>query len=420
MHSGTAGQTSTAGHAPPVSDTPGHPGAPDRLGRQRTAPKGGRRTFRDRWFKWMRRVPYLGNRKIFLACAVYMTPKKLWNILRCELELRRRVLKPKSHPYIAVLDVTNACNLRCPFCPTGTHQASGRKLSMMTPEFVEHLLEHVGDYLVMVYLYNWGEPLLNKDIAEIVRVCHDRGIFTSLSTNLSVKHTDRLEGMCDAGLDHIDPSIDGATQEVYQEYRKEGKIDLVYSNIRHLLAYRESRDRVNPVIDWQYLDFDHNRHEIEAARKKAQELGVDRFFTRHGYTPDDGEEEWIESRGDQDKGAMRTPKYSCELLWRHVVVNADGGVAPCCYMYRKEHDFGQVGEESLEEIRNNETYVMARKLFDVRLKDEIPDDLRHPCLVCEVAHQKPHLRQLVEFNKRQHAEVTAAERPTDGTFFYER
>ncbi len=354
---------------------------------------------RDRWFQIMRKLPRLGTSKYFIAGSVYLTPKKIANIVKCEIECRRRVLKPESHPYIIVLDVTNVCNLRCPYCPTGAGQRSGRKASMMTADFVAHLLDHLGDYAVMLYLYNWGEPLLNPEIADIVRVAHDRGIFTSMSSNLSVKCDSRLEEMCDAGLDHIDPSIDGGTQEVYEIYRKFGDIELVFENIKRIVAHRKAAGRSNPVIDWQYLDFEHNHHEIPAARMKAKELGVDRFFTRHGCTPDD-------NKDDQDAHSFGSKKYSCELLWRSIVVNADSGVAPCCYMYDRSHDFGRVDEQSIQDVRHNETYVMARRLFDDRRAHELPPDLLHPCLLCGVAEDKPHLAKHIKFNAENHRAKT--------------
>ena len=359
----------------------------------------------------MRKVPRLGANKYFIAASVYMTPRKAYNMFHCGMERRQRITHPKSKPYIVILDVTNVCNLRCPFCPTGAFQKSGRKPSMMTAEFVSHVMDHLADTAVICYLYNWGEPLLNPEIEDIIRVIHDRGVFTSLSTNLSIDLDDRLEGLVDAGLDHMDPSIDGATQEIYEVYRKKGKIDLVYKNIRRLLAHRKKTGRLNPIIDWQYLRFQHNAHEIDVARKTAKELGVDRFFTRHGSTPDD-------KASDQTSGRDAPKHFACSLLWRSLVINADGGVAPCCYMYRKDNDFDHIENGSPLELRQGETFVTARLLFDERRSGELPVDLNHPCLTCSVTQKKPHLAELIARNEaRLEAATRETEEKSDG-FFY--
>lgn len=361
----------------------------------------------NHWFRLMRRIPHLGTKKYFLAASTYITPRKLINIARCEYEAARRVLQPKSFPYIAILDITNVCNLRCPYCPTGIRQDSGRRPAFMTPETVSRILDEIGDYLVMVYLYNWGEPLLNKDIGRIIELCHKRGIFTSLSSNLSLPDCSRtLEALCDAGLDHLDPSIDGATQEVYQIYRKNGDLSQVLNNMRYLSAYRHRMQRSNPVIDWQFLDFPHNRQEIERARTLAREVGADRFFTRHGYTPQDntadGTRETVPAAG------------SCNLLYRSIVINADSSIAPCCYMYSSRNDFGNFRQDKIRDIRHNKRYTFARSLFNPRHTRQLPDNLQHPCLNC---HKTAFLN--LQSQQRKPAATSASENnPGNSNFFY--
>ena len=57
----------------------------------------------------------------------YLTPAKVVNVLHCEAEALRRAARPRSFPYIAFVDVVNACNLRChiaPPAPNGRVDAS--------------------------------------------------------------------------------------------------------------------------------------------------------------------------------------------------------------------------------------------------------------------------------------------------------
>ena len=227
----------------------------------------------------------------------------------------------------------------------------------------------------MVYLYNWGEPLLNKNIAIIIELFHKKGIFTSMSSNLSLECDKQLEDICDAGLDHLDPSIDGATQEVYQKYRIKGNIQKALDNIKYLIKYRKKKRRKNPIIDWQFLEFKHNIHEIEAARKISSDIGVDRFFTRHGYTPND-KTEISEHSGD------KVVKSKCNLLYRSIVINGDYSLAPCCYLYNKSDDFGNLRTDTIMTIRNNKKYIFARSLFSSTRRDELIIDPKHPCVKC--------------------------------------
>ncbi len=330
--------------------------------------------FQDTWYSLMRRIPVLGRKKYFLAASTYLTPKKIYNILKCEYEAEKKVLNPSAYPYIAIFDVANICNLKCPYCPTGAGQASGHKLGYMDIEIVERVLDEIGDYIVMAYLYHWGEPLLNPNIGKIVELCHKRNIFTSLSSNLSLDCTPTLMELCDNGLDHLDPSIDGATQETYSKYRRNGDLAKVLENLKFIIDYRRQKNRLNPVIDWQFLTFNHNRHEIEAARALAAQLGIDRFFTRHGYSPEDTPEGLT---GDNSRDAQR-----CKLLYRSIVINSDYSISPCCYIFNSKNVFGNAKTASIMDIRQNKRYVMARKLFRLDLKSTIPQNLEHPCLLC--------------------------------------
>jgi hypothetical protein len=76
-----------------------------------------------------------------------------------------------------------------------------------------------------------------------------------------------------------------------------------------------------------------------------------------------------------------------------IVVNADGGVTPCCYLYFKADDFGDLSRGGVMEARNTARHVTARRLFDPRATAGLPRDLRHPCLKCELVHRVPHLRE---------------------------
>jgi len=175
-----------------------------------------------------------------------MTPRKLLNLLRCELDKFKRVPRPRSAPFVAVLDVTNHCNLKCPFCPTGSRRDSGRGTGFLDLSVAQRMADELGAYLVSVKLYNWGEPLLHPRIADFIRIFRKRRVFTVLSTNLCIANTRILEDICDAGLDYLSVSVSGASQAVYEQYHAGGDIQRVLSNLRHIQAYKRPAARSAP------------------------------------------------------------------------------------------------------------------------------------------------------------------------------
>lgn len=302
------------------------------------------------------------------------------NLALCQVEKRAKPLNPRSRPYQANIDLSNACSLRCPYCPTGVREF-GRKPGFIDPEHVAALLDEFGDYLYIAYLYSWGEPLMHPKVAEIVAMVRSRRVLTDISTHFNLKNRDMLEAVCDAGLDHLKLSIDGASQEVYARYRVGGKIDQVIENIRHVVEYKRRRRLSTPSVEWQFLVFDHNRHEVEAARKLAGELGVDVFRAKPGVVPSLYENAWAGQTG-------------CSFLYDTIAMHVDGGVVPCCHLYDRKDDFVAGTESHAGNLWHSPNFVAARRLFKPELVKEIPRDLKHPCLNCSLVKIQPHLAHL--------------------------
>ncbi len=328
-----------------------------------------------------------------LAAAPYLTPAKILNLLRCEAEKARRVARPRAFPYTAIIDVTNTCNLRCPYCPTGYPRDSGRTKSMIDLALVAKLIHEIGDYLVSAVLFNWGEPLLHPQIAAIVRMFQTKRIFTSISTNLNTRNNKVMEEVIEAGLDYLTVSFSGVTQEVYEQYHRRGRFDLLRENLIRITDYKRKHHLRKPILELKFLRFQYNRHEVEPARRLAAELGAEVF----NNFPAGGAQEVIVGP-DKDPQKFFPVFNYCHQLWHAVVLNADGGIAPCCYLFFKKDDLGDFARNSLREIRNNRTYVTARQLFDTGAVANLPKDLQHPCLKCHLVHEQQHLGNYLRSN----------------------
>jgi hypothetical protein len=257
---------------------------------------------------------------------------------------------------------------------------------------VQSLVDEMGQYLITANLYNWGEPLLHPEIASMVDLCHTRGICTIVSSNLNTHRTKTLEDLCGAGLDLLVVSLSGASQDTYEQYHRGGRFELVVENTRRLVEYRNNRGRRRPCIEWKYLIFNHNRHEIAAAREMARNLGVDVFRPLSGSGPEPARE------GVKASWLDRISNQQCLQLWHAVVLQSDGGIAPCCYLFFKEDDFGNYPGTSIRELRENPRFALARKLFNAAALPELQPSLDHPCLKCHLVHRQAHLREYLRSN----------------------
>lgn len=129
--------------------------------------------------------------------------------------LKVRLLKHRL-PLFLEWNLTFRCNLRCKYC--GAHDAQGAELG--TEEVLAGLdvLWGMGARWIT---FGGGEPLLRKDIVDIVRHAKQRGFQVYLSTNgwLVQERLDALEW-----VDHVNLSLDGP-KDVHDAVRGNGAFD---------------------------------------------------------------------------------------------------------------------------------------------------------------------------------------------------
>lgn len=291
-----------------------------------------------------------------------LTARRVLNYNLVRWQRARGHTRLLGHPLILTLEATNACNLRCPYCFTGAGE-TGRKRSMMPMPLYRDILRELGPYALMVDFYNWGEPLLNKQLPEMIRIAADHGASTVVSTNLSFAFDrSRAEAIVRSGLAVFGASIDGATQAGYQHYRVGGKLETCLKNLKLMVEVKRDLGSATPSLVWSYHVFPENRHEVETARAMAAELGVE-FTATKGWVAGP---EWESGAECEFPAVARVEPERCRFLWMHAVINNDGGVAPCSGAFYPEDDFGTVGPGSFREVWNGEKFRAARRLFERR------------------------------------------------------
>jgi len=299
------------------------------------------------------------------------TPRKLVNfgVVKIERALRRDRLW--GMPYRFHVDTLNACNLRCPLCPTGlgTLQRPRGKMSM---EQFQHVVDQIAPYAYYLNLYNWGEPLLHPEICDMIRYATDKGITVSISSNLNRMNAALAENLVQSGLSEIIVSVDGASQEAYEKYRRGGRLSVVLENLSRLAEAKQRSHRSAPFILVRMLIHKHNEHEIAALRETVTALGADSFTTHPLFIDPRNPEhrqEWLpedESKSFYDYSAETMENtWDCADLWESCTINWDGGLAPCCWLQNPAHDMANILETPLRTIWNGDAYVSSRRVFSV-------------------------------------------------------
>lgn len=306
------------------------------------------------------------------------TPRKVANMLFAEAEMRLKRTTLRSRPYYYLIDVCNVCTLRCPLCPTG-NETIARKQGFMSLAEYRQILDKIKEYALVVSLYNHGEPFLNREVFDIIETTAQSNIATNLSSNFNWPVPVDPKNIVRSGLEYITASIDGTTQATYQQYRVRGQIDEAFENVCALLAARKELRSRTPFVEWQFLVFKHNEHELARARELADELGVDllRFVSPAVdpafYKETEFWERWMPENPlflERNPAIARERGYihdrPCFYVYRSMVIAPGGGAKSCCFTHDTAHDFGNLLTSGVDEIWNNTQYRSARMLFRKR------------------------------------------------------
>ncbi len=275
-----------------------------------------------------------------------------------------------GYPISVSIEPTTSCNLRCPECPSGLRSFT-RPTGMLQKNFFKETIDQLHKELMYLVFYFQGEPYLNPEFLEMVKYASDHKIYTATSTNAHYLNDANAKKTIESGLDRLIISIDGTTQEVYQQYRVGGQLDKVLEGARNIVRWKKELKSKTPFIVFQFLVVKPNEHQVDEARILAKEIGVDDiwFKTAQVYDFENDPNQLIPtidkySRYKKDSNGIQRFKGKlsnhCWRLWHDPVITWDGMVVPCCFDKDAQHKLGNLQEKSFKEIWENGEYLKFR------------------------------------------------------------
>ncbi|NMM46786.1 radical SAM/SPASM domain-containing protein [Marinigracilibium pacificum] len=275
-------------------------------------------------------------------------------------------------PVSISVEPTTSCNLRCPECPSGLRSFT-RDTGALQLDTYKKLINEVSNRLTYLLLYFQGEPYLNKHFYDLVSLASKNRIYTATSTNAHYLTKENAEKTVKSGLDRMIISIDGTTQDTYQQYRVGGKLDKVIEGTKNLIEARKNLKSKTPFIIFQFLVVKPNEHQIEDVKQLAKDLGVDKvvFKSAQIYDYKNGSplipentqySRYIKTANGQYK-LKSEPEDSCWKMWHSCVMTWDGKIVPCCFDKDAHHSMGSIRENTFEDIWKSKSYQNFRNLL---------------------------------------------------------
>ncbi len=281
---------------------------------------------------------------------------------RINLEDRTRLEKviPLSTPMILFVDPSSACNFKCKFCPTGNQELTkltGRKQGLMDFGLYKKIIDDLKDFdkhLKVLRLYKEGEPLLNNRLADMARYAKASGVvdYIDTTTNASLMTPERIKPIIEAGMDKINISVDGMSDQQFLEftgakvdfkkyvkniqalYKMKGNCEIVIKTTGDFLTEAEKQRFYDTFGDYADRIFIENAAPCWPEFDVENKLGIK--ITKGIY--------------DQPIGSVNT----CPYIFYSISVNSDGSVSVCFLDWARKLIIGDVRQQSLKEIWEGE------------------------------------------------------------------
>ncbi len=275
----------------------------------------------------------------------------------------------KGLPISISFEPTTSCNLRCPECPSGLRSFT-RPTGMLQEEVFKKTIDELYKTLWYLVFYFQGEPFLHPAFLELVKYASSKNIYTATSTNAHYLNDEMARKTVESGLDRLIISIDGTTQETYEQYRVGGQLTKVIEGTKNIIKWKRALNSKTPHVIFQFLVVKPNQHQIQEVKKLAAELGVDEvglktaqiyeYQNGSSLIPDLDEYSRYQKNSDGTYSIKNELHDNCWKMWHSCVITWDGMVVPCCFDKDAHHRLGDVKLESFKALWQGEKYKAFR------------------------------------------------------------
>ena len=261
-----------------------------------------------------------------------------------------------AFPSMVLAEVTTRCNLSCVHCPSSMLSAQPDFAGDMATSLYEKIVDEIAQHPDTFFRpFNGGEPMLRRDLPQLVAYAKAAGIRqVAVTTNGTLLIERMRRDLIDAGLDHLEVSIDAASAATYEQVRQSTHYDRVVENTRRYIAEVK---RVNPArtVTVSFVRQPANRHEADAFfslwHGTADAVYIREYHQHNGLMPPAPD-------ARPSTGAQRHP---CPYVFERLIVHHDGRVRFCEADWEARHPIGDAHTQTLQSIWQGEQYRRLRQ-----------------------------------------------------------
>jgi len=270
---------------------------------------------------------------------------------------------PLETPFTVHIDPAGACNFSCGFCPCNTVDfRNNDRHKIMTMKLFGKIVEDLACFpqkIKVVNLYCFGEPLLNKNVPEMVKKLRERNICNEIImvTNGSLLTPELNIKLASCGIDYIRISVEALSAEGYKSVsNKDVDFDEFLYNIKDL------RDKCRKSPYWKNGRITKIHSKCVNAMLKNEE-DIKRFHKLFDNISDfisieNVEEWWGDFKPEINEDSIKVVSnidYGGRICTRpliHMIIHSNGEISACCNDWKFATVYGDAKEENLVEVWN--------------------------------------------------------------------
>ena len=280
------------------------------------------------------------------------------------------------------IEITNICNLKCEFCIP-----CKRDLNMISISNFEEIVKKIHKYTNVVALHVKGEPLLHKNLKEILDILEKYNLQANITTNGTLIK-ENLEILKNAKcIKQLNFSLHSFLQNDHMSDLYLKNIFDCVSELKNItISYRLwnletiKENDINDIIIKElesYYKLDNLKEKLKL--KNAFEINENIYINQD-----------IEFTWPDISGKEIIEKGKCWALRKQIAILVDGTVVPCCLDNNGDIPLGNILEEDLETILNKP------------LSKTIKENFGNSKITCKLCKTCGFLKRLE--NKRGHNE----------------
>ena len=264
---------------------------------------------------------------------------------------------PLATPFSVHIFPSFYCNFKCNYC---LHSLSADKLAemnfhkqFMNMDIYKKAIDNISEFdskIKALIFAGHGEPLLNKNIAEMVRYAKEKDIAERIEivTNGSLLTHEMSDALIDAGLDRLRVSLQGITSKKYKEISDvELDINKLKENLEYFCSHKKNTEVYVKIMDIS-MDSEDDFGKFKDMFKNACDISAIEYAIPFVNEIDYSQ---VGDISEKCKQGNTGRSQICSMPFYMMVIYPDGSVAPCCST-SLPLTYGNVMQASLKDIWN--------------------------------------------------------------------